>query len=522
VQVSTPDAALDVMVNKWLPYQNRACRIMARAGFYQAGGAYGFRDQLQDMLALLHSDPARVRSHIILAAQHQFEQGDVLHWWHPPTGRGVRTRCSDNYIWLVFVSARYIEATADTAILEEQIPFLSAPELGSEETDRYALFERGAVGSLYDHCARALDRMMGTGPHGLPLMGAGDWNDGMDRIGDKGRGESIWLAWFQIATVARFAPIAARAGHPQDAERWQRHAERVRAAVAENGWDGAWYLRAFDDEGVAWGSHENEECRIDLIAQAWSALTGSPPDDRTGCALRSAAQQLVDKDARLIRLLIPPFDQTDRDPGYIQAYPPGIRENGGQYTHAAAWLGAAFVAVRNGDRAYEVFDLINPVKRSADHDFADHYQREPYVLTGDVSGAGDRIGHGGWSWYTGSAGWTWQLAVAGILGVQPVAGEICIDPCLPKSWGRAAVTLNGAAGTLEITIEDPGRIGAGQNRLTVDGARWSSDTVAFPGKGRVRRVNVQIVPPAALPHENALSEPSSVLEDAPEPNQPDG
>tara|TARA_R110002110_G_scaffold181964_1_gene388376 strand:- start:103 stop:8574 length:8472 start_codon:yes stop_codon:yes gene_type:complete len=492
VQVKTPDPAFDLMVNRWLPYQNRSCRIMARAGFYQAGGAYGFRDQLQDVLALLHSDPDRVRQHILLAAGYQFEEGDVLHWWHPPDGRGVRTRCSDDYLWLVFVTARYVDVSADIGILEAIVPFLSAPELRPDEQDRYALFGEGEDAPLYDHCARALDRMMATGSHGLPLMGAGDWNDGMDRIGEKGRGESVWLAWFQIATVALFAPLAEKIGHSEDAKRWQDHAIGLRQALAKHAWDGAWYVRAFDDDGVPWGARENDECRIDLIAQAWSVLTGGPADDRAHQALQSAHEQLVEPEARLIRLLAPPFDKTDRDPGYIQAYPPGIRENGGQYTHAAAWLGAAYVAIGDGNRAYQIFDLINPVRRTADKEGADHYRTEPYVLTGDVSGVGARTGQGGWSWYTGAAGWTWQLAVAGILGVKPEAGAVCINPCLPTRWGRAEVTLDGPLGRLEIIIECSDKTGGMNSQITVDGKPWSSTTVPFPGAGRTSRVTVKI------------------------------
>ena len=493
VQVKTADPAFDLMVNKWLPYQNLSCRIMARAGFYQAGGAYGFRDQLQDVLALLLSDPARARAQIMRAAQHQFEQGDVLHWWHPPLGRGVRTRCSDDYIWLAYVTARYVEATGDTAILDVEIPFLQAPELQSNEHDRYALFETGEVGTLLDHCMRALDRMMVTGSHDLPLMGGGDWNDGMDRIGDKGKGESIWLAWFQIATIGIFAPIAREAGHTVAADRWQAHAEDLVGALDRNGWDGNWYIRAFDDDGIAWGSAGNEECRIDLIAQAWSILSRLPVDDRALKALMSAGAELVDDDARLIRLLTPPFDTTDRDPGYIQAYPPGVRENGGQYTHAAAWLGLAYAKIKNGDRAHHVFDMINPIARTSARDAADHYRREPYVLAGDVSGAGARIGQGGWSWYTGAAGWTWQLGVSGILGIVPVAGGLRLDPCLPREWGQADITLESAQGRIDITLKDPDNIGHGAVQIVADHCPVEGAFIRYPGKGRVCQVVVTIV-----------------------------
>ncbi|WP_439154203.1 GH36-type glycosyl hydrolase domain-containing protein [Yoonia sp.] len=490
VQVKTPDPAFDLMVNRWLPYQNRACRIMARAGFYQAGGAYGFRDQLQDVLALLHSDPDRAREHILLAASYQFEAGDALHWWHPPEGRGVRTRCSDDYIWLAYVTARYVEATGDRDILNATVPFLKAPELRADEHDRYALFAHGEQASLYDHCARALDRMMTVGAHGLPLMGAGDWNDGMDRIGDEGQGESVWLAWFQIATIGLFAPLAETAGLAQDAARWRDHAKGLRRAIADHAWDGAWYLRAIDDAGVPWGSAENEECRIDLIAQAWSVLDTGPVDDRARKAIRSAADHLVDTEARLVRLLTPPFDRTDRDPGYIQAYPPGIRENGGQYTHAATWLGAAYVALGDGTKAHQVFDIIIPVRRAASKTAADHYMREPYVLAGDVSGAGERIGQGGWSWYTGAAGWSWQLAVAGILGIRPRNGEVSITPCLPDKWTQAHVTLDGPRGRIEIEIAGSGAAAQETARVTVDGKPWKKPTVSYPGKGKIRRVQV--------------------------------
>lgn len=324
-------------------------------------------------------------------------------------------------------------------------------------------------------------------------MGGGDWNDGMDRIGDEGRGESVWLAWFQIAIVGLFAPSARQAGHADDADRWQAHADALAEALQKNAWDGSWYMRAFDDEGAPWGSSRNTECRIDLIAQAWSVLSGLPVNDRMRTALKSAGRELVDPQTRLIRLLKPPFDKTDRDPGYIRAYPPGIRENGGQYTHAAVWLGTAYARIKDGDPAYQVFDLINPIARTTSQAAADHYRREPYILAGDVSGVGDQCGRGGWSWYTGAAGWAWQLGVLEILGVRPQAGGVRVDPCLPTSWGGAKVVLKGEHGQIDIEIRDPDRIGHGQMQIEVDGCSHDGVTVNYPGEGKIRRVVVSLI-----------------------------
>lgn len=489
VQVTTPDPAFDLMVNQWLPYQNLSSRIMARAGFYQAGGAYGYRDQLQDMLALLHIDPQRVRNHILFAARSQFQEGDALHWWHPPEGRGVRTRCSDDYLWLVYVAARYVEATGDISIFEVEIPFLHAPELEAEENDRYARFDPGEIATLFDHCARALDRMMHTGRHGLPLIGAGDWNDGMDRVGNEGRGESIWLAWFQISTVRLFRPLALKRGNKDDADRWLHHTTKLQAAMDKHAWDGDWFRRAFDDEGKPLGSKTNDECQIDSIAQSWSVLSGVPIKEQYKTAMASAAKYLIQDDDRLIQLLDPPFHNTERDPGYIKAYPPGIRENGGQYTHAAAWLGLGFAKLNDGNMAWRIFDIINPIRRVANKEQANHYLCEPYVLPGDVSG-GSRTGRGGWSWYTGAAGWAWQLAIEGILGVTLRNTTVHLDPSIPLDWGEATIDLQNKRGRISIKIKDPEHVGSGITRIEVDGKRIKGKAVRFPGKGKSRNAVV--------------------------------
>lgn len=491
--VTTQDPAFDTLVNRWLPYQAVSSRLRARAGFYQAGGAFGFRDQLQDVLALRFSDPAHVRRHILEAAAHQFEEGDVLHWWHPPTDAGVRTRCSDDMLWLPYVVGAYIEATGDRAILTEKIPFLRAPQLAEDESDRYSHFDLSPEArSLFEHCERALERAHRLGHHNLPLMGDGDWNDGMNRIGEKGRGESVWLGWFLIATINYFVPLCEEHGRPDLTERWLRHAADLTKALEAVAWDGEWYMRAFDDDGRPWGTATETECRIDSIAQSWARISEAGNPLRVEQALRSARKYLIRKDDRLVRLLDPPFDATPREPGYIKSYPPGIRENGGQYTHAAAWLGIAFALSGDGNTAMEVFRRINPICQTLTPEGLSRFRTEPYVLAADVAGTSPHIGRGGWSWYTGAAAWTWRLAVENILGLRLIGGKLRIEPCLPTDWKNAEATLRRPDGNLHVRIDNPDGISSGSVQIMVDGALWTKGDIAFPTDGSTRQVNVRL------------------------------